>query len=129
VLCGNDCALSSLNIVTTCGVPGASPFLAGCDFSGVLFRGGAPVDAAHPLPPGGAACSSTTVLPPSPDSRVELIAGVAVKGGASAPWTGNLARRATYAQMLDPSGTPWGTTDLTGTLRLVYQCPPGTLSR
>jgi hypothetical protein len=124
--CNGDCALSALNIVTSCAMPGASPFVPGCDFSGVLFRGAAPIGAVNPLPPGGFACSSTTVLPPSPDSRVEAISGVVAKGGATAPWTGTLARKATYAEMAGASGAPWGTTDLTGTLRLVYQCPPGT---
>jgi hypothetical protein len=126
VACNGDCSLTSLNLVTSCGLPGATPYLPACDFSGVLLHKGSPIDAAHPLPVGGAACSSTTVLPPGTDSRLELITGIVTKGGASAPWKGSLVTRPTYGQML--VGTPWGTADLVGTLRLVYQCPPGTLT-
>lgn len=127
VVCGNDCALASLNVVLSCGYPGYSPYLAGCNFSGALFSKGRPILPQTPLPIGGTACSSSAVMPVS-SATVAAIGGSVLRAGSSTLWKGNLAERPTVQQLAAPAGRSWGTTDLGGTMRLAAQCPPGTLT-
>jgi len=126
-VCRNDCALAGLNLVLSCGYPAYPPYLAACNFSGSLFSRGKPILPASPLPIGAVACSSTAVLPPS-TATVAAIGGTVWRAGVSAAWKGNLVERPTVQQMATPTGRSWGTSDLGGTMRLVAQCPPGTLT-